>query len=88
MKNKKYWLRGGVVGLLLGIIIVVYFLKYNFLACSTGWGAWQKPLPSYCYLLFPINGSLSSIYGILNILLYFVYGAILGLLYGKIKNKD
>ena len=81
-KNWSYWLRGAVIGIIASI--VVFFLGWNMPSC---WNFGTQQTPAYCHLLFPINGTIGGAPGIISILLYIVYGAIIGWIVGKIKSK-
>ncbi len=87
-KNWSYWLRGGVIGGVIGLIVglLVLFLRdifnNSFLQVLN--------LPSFviafalCYEnLFCSN----IIYVISSFIVFFILGAIIGFIYGKIKNR-
>ncbi len=84
--NKKYWLRGGIVGSVIGIIFSVYQASRNW--CL---GSYMKPdgtigsscppvniLDNMMMLIFP---ELMTIVGLL------ILGSFAGWVYGKIKSK-
>jgi hypothetical protein len=86
--NKKYWLRGGLIMILIGIVF--YFspiseylsLRFPIMFISS----------SIAYLIVPLYKTLSNTGQFITILLVicgicFIVGAILGAIYGKIKNR-
>jgi hypothetical protein len=86
VQNKmKTWLKGFNIGLFVVIILAISLFIFQPLTCSTNWGTWQKPFSNYCYILFPINGTMSGFSGILNLLLYPVIGTLIGWIIGKSK---
>lgn len=100
MKQKRYWLRGGVVGLVMGIIVLIVAMLtalnydcpggnctpywYDMIGYVSGWLSF--PLTSFA------KGFIGSSAYILNFIFipatYFMYGAIIGWLYGKIGNRN
>ena len=91
--NKKYWLRGGVVGLILSLIIVIIHIIFRF-NCS-----FFIPEPGAIYdivgcqylnMFYAIEdlfGNKAELYfGIFGLLT--IVGFIFGWIYGKIKNKN
>lgn len=112
-KNWPYWLKGGVVGLIIGICvfvsvfpaissdqsidffrttlifpgIILYFLIYS--DCAGAWlleglGGGKGLEPMWCSDFY--IGVFIVL--IVNLVFYFIAGAIIGLIYGKIKNKN
>ena len=80
-----YWIRGGV------ITLILFFLPMILLGQYLGWevlsGSWQfnvYKILNKIPLLFGANTFGNKISGFVG---YFVIGALLGLLYGKIKKK-
>ncbi len=73
MKEKRYWLRGGLTGLIIAII-TYFFIRASCVGvyintdATTGSGCPQN-----------------SIYS--ELILFFIIGTFLGFLYGKIKNR-
>lgn len=76
MKQKRYWLRGGVVGLIIGILIVLYI---QFTAQPSGYVA-ELPF-KYMWLPLLITFGGPTVGG-------FAVGSLCGWIYGKIKNKS
>jgi len=81
-----YWMKGGVIGFIIGSLAIVMtnFLGFLFngsmalLGLLIGIGSWP-----------PLTIIFGSDYGFilwLTPITYFVYGAIIGWVYGKIKN--
>ena len=98
--NKKYWLRGGLIGVLFVLLYVVWSLFFsgeNILAFPE----WEKIYLITLQDLFGVKllqeqvwwGERPNELGS-NILIFtqfvfpIVFGAVLGLLYGKIKNRN
>jgi len=86
-KNKRYWLRGGVVGGVIGILIfaINYFLKESFFMIFVA------PIGLILMLFGDLNKENFILGGIIAILLififYFLLGTIIGYIYGKIKQR-
>jgi hypothetical protein len=87
-KNLSYWLKGGII--LAGInflLIVLYYL------ISNGQGSYYDPsaflyISSFLVTDFFYWGSNSPLeIFIFSSIFYFIIGAIIGLIYGKIKNR-
>ncbi len=76
-KNWSYWLRGGVIGLILGFV-----LEFGILITAKSCADWSF---STCSILENIINKtiLSLAWGVVGIIL----GIIIGWLYGKIKNR-
>ncbi|OGI93579.1 hypothetical protein A3A03_00415 [Candidatus Nomurabacteria bacterium RIFCSPLOWO2_01_FULL_40_18] len=87
MNQKRYWLRGGIVGLILVFIILILSGIYFFF-CFRSYGE----LPSYCssinFLNYPEHYLLFLDSLVSNLAFYIGFGVILGWLYGKIKNRN
>lgn len=95
--KKRYWLRGGIIGLIIfGVLIALTILvPHGDMGNLPGWILLFLALPVYIMLgilerfssfrsgFGPISGFL-----ILTIPYSFVFGSILGWLYGKIKNRN
>ncbi len=73
MKSKRYWLRGGVIGILLPIIGAAIFSL--ILVVDSGDSFWQQFGFIFVFMAIPA--------------IYFTapLGVILGLLYGKVKKQ-
>ena len=94
-RDWTYWLKGGIIGVILGILVSLAFL----------FGLTILSLPGIilAYILAPVdqlllvifagnNGYVNETVGYLFITIsavieFFVIGAIIGLIYGKIKKK-
>jgi len=99
MKQKQYWLRGGIIGFIAGtILIVVAMLTALNYDCSTKCTPYWYDVIGYIsgWLSFPLTSVAKRLIGpgayILNFVFipatYFMYGVIIGWLYGKIKNRQ
>ncbi|MEI8123877.1 MAG: hypothetical protein WCG60_01765 [bacterium] len=80
-KNWPCWLKGGIIGIALSIILFFWGLLGGI---CWDWGG-QTPL--YCHMLFPINGTLGGTPGVISILLYVFYGVTTGWIVDKIKQN-
>ena len=96
-KNLSYWLRGGIIGLIISIIFIFIvfaigvispMLKFPLLNIL---GPFQSLF--YLVLVMPIEIALLSgmknltIPIIVTILIYFIIDSLIGLIIGKIKSK-
>ena len=90
-KNIPLWLKGGIIFGILAIIYVIIFYgamesSYNLLlypdSCilQDSFPASLPALPFWCYLVFGPGL-------IFHIPIWFIYGCIIGWIYGKIKKK-
>ncbi len=89
MNQKRYWLRGGITGLVVGIF---YFL-IGWIFPSLGeilidiFAIIFKPTFALLKLFRPIKLELGSLIFAISFSL-FLYGMILGWFYGKVKNRN
>ena len=95
-KNWPYWLKGGVIGVIL--IIVFFIIIVSISNTSKGCTSWENS-PYYCisiigasFLIAVVTGSRNMMFlyistGITNIIIVFIVGSLIGLIYGKIKNR-
>jgi hypothetical protein len=74
MKTKKYWLKGGV----LGIILLPIFIGVNSLFTGIGFMLYFSDMNGYFHVEYIIP----------PIILFFIIGVVGGLVYGKIKNRN
>ena len=92
IKKKKYWLRFGITFLLISSIIIFPVRIYEYIKCAPNY-------PGFCgfygtILMLPIGGIVGSlinnsiIISLSAIFFWFIFGAIMGLMYGKIKNRN
>ena len=85
LKNWSYWLKGGVIGLILGIILSGYFLLQS--SCiglsEDGTSSCPKGLD-----IFLKNLELFYFQNILVIIAFFLIGALIGWIYSKYKLKN
>ena len=86
MKQKRYWLRGGIISTILLFLPLIY-LQNNF-----DWEILKESVSFQVYillnklpLLFSPSNQVSKI--IIALILYFILGAIIGWIYGKFKNR-
>jgi hypothetical protein len=87
MKTKRYWLRGGVVGLIIGITVSPFSLFGFYFPIVT---PISQIMTSPLNILFGSNVSLGGIpilFAIYSVL-WIIYGIIIGWIYGKIKGKN
>ena len=85
-----YWVRGGVTGFLYGMVGSMSFFLYPTIFESIFYNIFfEKPL----YFIYGVYLSITGQYDELGIgaflmspLVYFLYGAIIGWLYGEIKS--
>ncbi len=88
MKQKRYWLRGGIAIAILSLIIGLFYISDG--SRSDIVTAIYSPAIIVAYMnggLFSSNQP--SIFQLLIFIILngFIYGLVLGWLYGKIKNK-
>ncbi len=79
--NKKYWLRGGMIGAILTFLHVVIIgtsIMNNLFF----------PAKLILHKIYFLGGQPSYAITVSYIISGFVYGAIIGWFYGKIKNRD
>jgi hypothetical protein len=93
MNQKRYWLRGGMSGLVIGIITIPGFItvslsdpnsvppiiKYLFGQFSL--------IDSFILKILHLNGGRLSFHLLILVILLTLIGMILGLIYGKMKNR-
>jgi hypothetical protein len=96
MGEKRYWLRGGWIGLIIGILSLVLSLFFYF---SSGGGSGGNLFLVIGFMFslvpalnkslgFPLPDVFAIISGIvIGLVLWFVVGAIIGLIIGKIKSR-
>lgn len=91
MKNKKYWLRDGSIGLIVGVIInVILAFIYSNNMGSLDPGYAPRPVIVDWIILILIWPALvmPNVLGIvIAVLYYIVLGLMIGLIYRKIRNK-
>jgi len=84
LENKKYWLRGGMIGI--GIFLIVFIILDVYSNVCTkeycGLAIWGLALPWENYL-----GQNLTLGILLNFFCSFVVGALIGWIYGKIKRR-
>src|SRR3989344_6092999 len=97
MKTKRYWLRGGLLGLIIGVVMmyVVVALAYKY-DCPTDCSPYWFDIISWAsgWLFFvAYKSGLSrllgvTVYWIFVPITYFMYGTVIGGIYGKVKNRQ
>jgi len=84
-KNWPYWLRGGFIGFLIGLILVLimfgitpefnnYIIYPMYILCQGG-----------LECTFSLFGFVLSV--IINLILFFIIGSLIGLVFGKIRSR-
>jgi len=89
MQQKRYWLRGGF--LILGVALILYSTGVFFNNAIFEFFLFPGALLYDDFLEFFLPTSLDVFLlylFIINSLIYFAFGAFLGWLYGKIKNRN
>jgi len=93
-KDLPIWLKGGIIGLLFGIIDLAITLAFPPLYCKLGANCPPQPFIGKIATLFimPLESILdisnNMVFQLILILLYFfIIGAIIGFIVGKIKSK-
>jgi len=87
-KDWPYWLKGGVIGLIAGIIDIIAALAFQAPTCEIGATCPQQHIIGKIALLliYPLQILGKSIPTVITILIYFfIIGAIIGLIVGKVK---
>ena len=88
-KKWPYWARGGVIGAL--VLIINFSLVFSCSTIGDSLGCFSFRIPTYLVLFFPgvTSGELGSFWVyIIAILPWILFDSLLGLRYGKIKNRD
>lgn len=101
--NKKYWLRGGMLGLVVGTILIAFalFFRYVFgselLTAFVIPGLYASPFLKLfgCYFIsfrlddIPAYCPALSLAVLIaaNLILYIIAGILIGWIYGKMKNR-
>jgi hypothetical protein len=86
-KKKRYWLRGGIIGLIIGLFLIINpfpFIRFlgifSELVYYISFG--------FVYNLMNINQEEYLFYILIfHFIVFFIYGVIIGGIYGKIKNR-
>lgn len=84
--TKKYWLRGGVTGVILALCAVI--LPYVFQCIDDPICNAAEFINDFGGLADWLGPGLSLLFLLLNVLPGFLLGTLLGWLYGKIKNRN
>lgn len=74
MKKLPYWLKGGILGI---IIWIIYYTIVPFLSGTT-----------FVLSFSDMNGNFHFSYMLVPILVFLFAGIIIGLIYGKIKKNN
>lgn len=82
MKQKRYWLRGGIIGLVIVIVNSIFVGPFGLI------GYFLIPTRSLLSYFVIIGNPSSPTLLIAYLITGFIYGAIIGLIYGKIKRKN
>ena len=89
MKQKRYWLRGGIIGLIIGVVVDLWFA--SSMRCISSYLNADGTMGSMCpgkLDLFLTSLKVDTIYYILTLFVIILVGLLLGWLYGKIKNRN
>lgn len=95
MNQKRYWLRGGITLVVISIIIALFRYPSGIPACT---GGFCDSFPYWLHTFFPgelvtiwINMGFSEAYiylsTIIGLIIYFIVGAVIGWIYGKVKAR-
>ena len=85
--KKRYWLRGGMVGLVLGVILDLWLLTQG--ACVGLNADGTSICPTKLSDIFLIDLKMTPVYfHFIVVITLFLVGIIIGWLYGKIKNRN
>ena len=82
-KNLPYWLKGGIIGGISGILLAI--LGQHFVLIRSA-----SFLALILIYVFPVGHYFSPIIiliGLINFITYMILGALIGYIYGKIKNR-
>jgi uncharacterized membrane protein len=96
MQQKRYWLRGGTAGLMVGILVVVFlpivcpYITYDIHGSTAGTHLCNSIWP-YTFFLFVLLSSIAFestfIFSMYFVIIFTIFGVLLGWLYGKIKKR-
>lgn len=99
--NKKYWLRGGVVGFICLVVYLIYAMSTLSSPFSLGTAIWVQTVLNFLETLFSVNlidgrnmlGYTQTKLGFYVILflitcVYVIGGCLIGWIYGKIRNRN
>ena len=95
-KNWPYWLRGGAIGVLVGILILfipfvglIYIIPVMFVQGLIFNLIGLRETADLCFSLFSSPSFICVItFYPINVILSFIIGALIGLIIGKIKSKN
>ena len=85
--NKRYWLRGGIVGTIVAIVISIYSAMQD--TCIGSYLNTDGTMGTVCpkvNIMMNIQNSIGYEFAIVIVL--FTISAIVGWIYGKIKNRN
>ncbi|HEY4511652.1 MAG TPA: hypothetical protein VJH55_02315 [Candidatus Paceibacterota bacterium] len=92
--NKRYWLKGGILAVVINLVLFGFMYGCDSFIPIAGEGfgcgvLFGLPLlPILMFLGYLTSGNVSFSVGLITAFVFwFLIGAILGWLYGKIKNK-
>lgn len=101
-KNRPYWVKGGIIGVIIGLIVYKVFLmiflghwQYTDINLNLYEDEGTTPysfkliiwLVAFHSLAAPFAGPFGSLVLFAGLIYYFVIGSIIGWIYGKIKRK-
>lgn len=99
--NKRYWLRGGAIVVVLYIIVSLILIPFGNDGSFIGFDYWSYPtllvvfgISNFIYSITSIDFTDRSFmflseytFIVYAVIIYFIAGSILGWLYGKIRNR-
>lgn len=86
MNIKKYWLRGGIIGIAIGVFFSIYQSTRNW--CVGSYLNLDGTMGSVCPPVNILDNMIMlAIPELLTILVLFIVGSIAGWIYGKIKTR-
>lgn len=86
-KNLPYWLRGGIIAIIIFIILVVITSISDRQGTSHPGALIIPLLPGLALTNHTLYRSDLLINGFISLIIYFIIGALIGFIIGKIKNK-
>jgi len=87
MKEKRYWVTGGISGFLVSVVFFFFRLSTGVNMCKPGPGLCPQPLEEFFYNFpnFLLSNGIEYFYDISFKLI--ILGMSFGFIYGKIKNR-
>lgn len=85
-KPKRYLLKGGIIGVIVDLILLTIGLAYDYLFVR-GFGVGKTNIFYFVFIKEIWEKSLLQFFGLQWIINFFVLGAFIGWIYGKIIQK-